>query len=261
VEPPLNLGLVRADEAWLGDGLCDQPRGSPVALGIVLNGQLIVDRAAKLADLVDDAHIRITRNDADVACGNIVVGAPTAFSDGRGSAARFRILLRVKGTASGQTELVPYYEMTSAQRVSAVNFLSLQTPKVNGSAIGFGTTGEALVFDLTLPPADPLNPFKHKYNPDHDNLDRKFQKYAETVPLYMYESYLVNRQVTLVLTMLPPGGDKTSTASVDWGGAVWGGDYREVVEGLHKNTITARGYFVIRRVLTAEQLTTQSYDK
>jgi hypothetical protein len=261
VEPPLNLGLVRADEAWLGYGLCDQPRGTPVSLGIVRNGQLNVDYAAKLADLVDDAHIRITRNGADVACGNLVVGAPTVFSDGRGSAARFRILLRVKGTASGQTELVPYYEMTSAQRVSAVNFLSLQTPKVNGSAIGFGTTGEALVFDLTLPPADPLNPFKHKYNPDHDNLDRKFQEYAETVPLYMYESYLVNRQVTLVLTMLPPGGDKTSTASVDWGGAVWGGDYREVVEGLHKNTITARGYFVIRRVLTAEQLTTQSYDK
>ncbi len=28
VEPPLNLGLVRADEAWLGYGLCDQPRGT-----------------------------------------------------------------------------------------------------------------------------------------------------------------------------------------------------------------------------------------
>ena len=261
VEPSLNFGLVRADEAWLGYGLCDQPRGSPVALGIVLNGQLIVDHVAKLADLVDDAHIRITRNDADVACGNIVVGAPTAFSDGRGSAARFRILLRVKGTASGQTELVPYYEISEKQRVSAVNFLSLQAPKVNISGAGFGTTGEALEFDLALPPDDPLNPFKHKYNPDHDNLDRKFQEYAETVPLYQYESYGVNRLVTLVLTELPPGGDETDAASVDWGGAVWGGDYREVVEGLHKNTITARGYFVIRRVLTAEQLTPQTYDK
>ena len=261
VEPSLNFGLVRADEAWLGYGLCDQPRGSPVALGIILNGQLIVDHVAKLADLVDDAHIRITRNDADVACGNIVVGAPTAFSDGRGSAARFRILLRVKGTASGQTELVPYYEISEKQRVSAVNFLSLQAPKVNISGAGFGTTGEALEFDLALPPDDPLNPFKHKYNPDHDNLDRKFQEYAETVPLYQYESYGVNRLVTLVLTELPPGGDETDAASVDWGGAVWGGDYREVVEGLHKNTITARGYFVIRRVLTAEQLTPQTYDK
>jgi hypothetical protein len=261
VEPPLNLGLVRADEAWLGYGLCDQPRGDPVALGIVLNGHLTADHAAKLADLVDDAHIRITRNDADVACGNIVVGAPTAFSDGRGSAARFRILLRVKGTASGQTELVPYYEMNEQQRVSAVNFLSLQAPKANISAAGFGTTGEALEFDLALQPDDPLNPFKHKYNPDHDNLDRKFQEYAETVPLYLYESYSVNRKVTLVLTELPPGGNETDAASVDWGGAVWGGDYREVVEGLHKNTITARGYFVIRRVLTAEQLTPQGYDK
>jgi hypothetical protein len=261
VEPPLNFGLVRADEAWLGYGLCDQPRGDPVALGIALNGQLSVDYAAKLADLVNNAHLRITRNGADVACGNLVVGAPTAFSDGRGSAARFRILLRVKGTASGQTALVPYYEMSDQQRVSAVNFLSLQAPKVNISAAGFGKTGDALQFDLTLSANDPLNPFKHKYNPDHDNLDRKFQEYAETVPLYMYESYLVNRQVTLILTELPPGGDETNAASVDWGGAVWGGDYREVVEGLHKNTITARGYFVIRRVLTGEQLKPQDYDK
>ncbi len=232
-----------------------------MALGTVLNGQLIVDHVAKLADLVDDAHIRITRNGADVACGNLAVGVPTAFSDGRGSAARFRIILRVKGTASGQIELVPYYEIGEQERVSAVNFLTLQAPKVNSSAAGFGTTGEALQFDLTVQPNDPLNPFKHKYNPDHDNLDRAFEKYNEIVPLYLYESYLVNRQVTLILTELPPGGNETDAASVDWGGAVWGGDYREVVEGLHKNTITARGYFVIRRVLTAEQLTPQGYDK
>ena len=66
------------------------------------------------------------------------------------------------------------------------------------------------------------------------------------MPLYLYESYLVNRQVTLILTELPPGGNETDTASVDWGGAVWGGDYREVVEGLHKNTI-ATATLVIRQ--------------
>ena len=41
---------------------------------------------------------------------------------------------------------------------------------------------------------------------------------------------------------------------------MWGGDYREVVEGLHQNIITARGYFVIRRMLTVDQLVAQDYD-
>jgi hypothetical protein len=48
---------------------------------------------------------------------------------------------------------------------------------------------------------------------------------------------------------------------MDWGGAVWGGEYREVVDNLNKNAITARGYFVIRHVLTADQLVKQEYDK
>ena len=79
---------------------------------------------------------------------------PTAFSDGRGSAARFRIISASRG-ASGQIELVPYYEIGEQEQVSAVNFLTLQAPKVNSSAAGFGTTGEALQFDLTVQPRRP----------------------------------------------------------------------------------------------------------
>jgi hypothetical protein len=261
LEPPLNFGFVRADTAVLRGGTCENPGSDLAQLGTVKNGQLITSYAGTLASLVDEANIFIERDGSQVVCGNIVIGAPTSFKDGRGSEARFRILLRVRGTEKGQTELVPYYAMSENERVSAVNFLSLQAPKVNISDAGFGTIGGALEFDLALPPGDPLNPFKHKYNPDHDNLDRKFQEYGETVPLYQYESYAVNRRVTLVLTDLPPGGDETSAAGLDWGGATWGGEYREVIEGLHQNTITAHGYFVIRRVLTAEQLTPQTYDK
>ena len=78
-----------------------------------------------------DSHIAIERNGAAVACGNIVVGAPTAFDDGRGSPARFRLMLRVSED-DGQTvllpELLPYYAIDDKQRMSAVNFLSLQDP-------------------------------------------------------------------------------------------------------------------------------------
>lgn len=257
VEPPLNFGFVRADRAVLRAGLCDAPREDLAELGTVRNGQLLTNYTGALAGLIGDANIYIERLGAGVACGNIEVGAPTRFDDGRGSEARFRVLLRV--STAGQTELLPYYVVDENQRISAVNFLSLQEPKIIAGP--FGAIGSALVFDLALPADDPLNPFKHKYNPDHDNLDRAFQQYADEVPTHLYESYNVGRKVTLTLTALPPGGDETSAAALDWGGAVWGGDYREVVEGLHKNTITARGYFVIRRVLSFDQLVDQDYDK
>ena len=29
---------------------------------------------------------------------------------------------------------------------------------------------------------------------------------------------------------------KQAAQTLDWGGVTWGGDYREVVEGLHKNS-------------------------
>ncbi len=260
VEPPLNFGFVRADEAVLRAGLCDDPREELYTLGTVTNGRLVATYAATLASLVGDANIYIERDDVGVACGNIVKSAPTAFANGQGSDARFRILLRV--SQSGQTAqiaLVPYYVMSEDRRVSAVNFLSMQEPITN--EITFGTTVAALEFDLSLPANDPLNPFKHKYNPDHDNLDRKYQGYEETVPLYLYESYLVNRRVILALTELPPGGDAATAAAVDWGGTTWGGTYREVIDGLHQNTLTARGYFIIQRVLSADQLVTQDYEK
>jgi len=261
VEPPLNFGFVRADEAVLRAGLCATPREDLVTLGVVENGRLVTTYAATLASLVGDANILIRRGEMAVACGDIVASAPTAFANGQGSEARFRILLRV--SQGGQTELLPYYEMSEDRRVSAVNFLSLQEPAIQAGPFGGrDETGQlrVLEYDLVLPADDPLNPFKHKYNPDHDNLDRKYQGYEETVPLYMYESYLVNRKVVLALTEQPPGGEATA-ATVDWGGATWGGTYREVIDGLHQNTITARGYFVIQRVLTAGQLVGQDYDK
>lgn len=257
VEPSLNFGYVRADRALLRAGLCDQPREQLFDLGFVKNGELTAEIASSLASLVGDSHIYVERNGAAVACGDIVVGAPTSFADGRGSQASFRVLLRV--SQSGQTALLPYYVFSDGRRTSSAAFLTLQQPiTITGP---FGVTGAGLEFDLTLPGDDPLNPFKHKYHPDHDNLDRKFEPYDEDVPPYLYESFGIERRVTLVLTALPHDGDAVAAAGQDWGGSTWGGDYREIVTGLHKNAITARGYFVIRRVLPWEQLEAQSYDQ
>jgi hypothetical protein len=252
IEPPLNFGYIRQDVAAVYEGSCDAPGAKLFDLGNVNNGHLATSVTGHtLSELEGVTNVRVTWNGATVACGNLVIGSPTQFADGRGSSARFRVILRVNKT-DGQTALLPYYAVSDNQRISTAVFLSLQKPiTITGP---FGVTGSGLEYDFTLPANDPLNPYKHKYNPDHDNLDAKFQGYQE-------EAFDVQRKVTFVLTELPYDGDAAAAASLDWGGAVWGGDYREVVANLHKNSITARGYFVIRHVLTADQLVKQAYDK
>ena len=57
------------------------------------------------------------------------------------------------------------------------------------------------VFDLeneltasyTIGYDDPLNPYKHKFHPDHDNLDRDFQDPRE-------EAYEISRSITMTFT-------------------------------------------------------------
>jgi hypothetical protein len=136
------------------------------------------------------------------------------------------------------------------------------------AASGSFTEADRLEFRITIEPEDPLNPFKHKYHPDHDNLDAKFNPIPMTgsdgIAPHLWEAPLVKRHIALALTDDPPGvpaGEvEALAAQVDWGGATWGGTYQEVIEGLHNHDITVKGYFVIRHVLAGE-LEVQPYDR
>ena len=59
-------------------------------------------------------------------------------------------------------------------------------------------------FSIDIPAQDPLNPFKHKYHPDHDNLDAKFEPFDPTqLSPYLWESFAVKRTIALELTNEP----------------------------------------------------------
>lgn len=264
VEPALNIGFVQEDEAGIYAGTCSAPRerlypAPEQPAWQVINGVMGAQVTSTLADLIGN-NIQVLRAGEVISCADIVIGTPTAFSDGRGSVAKFRIILRVDD--SGNAELLPYYAMSDKERVSAVTFVSLQEPETASPPESFGAENTAMVFDWKLLGNDPLNPFKHKYNPDHDNLNRKFEPIQDSKLL---EAYDVNRTITLTLRDLPEGmtgtpQDMEVARSMDWGGTVWGGEYREVLDGLHKNAITVRGYFTIRHMITGE-LREQDYDK
>lgn len=102
---------------------------------------------------------------------------------------------------------------------------------------------QTLSVTLTLPYDDPNNPFKHKYHPDHDNLNARFNGPA-------VEAYTVTRQVQLRITATPPAGP----AVPDYGFNELGGNYSEIITGLHKNAIHLSGTFRLRRAAYLAEL-------
>jgi hypothetical protein len=108
------------------------------------------------------------------------------------------------------------------------NFLNLS---------GSFAIGQSLAGTMTLPHDHPTNPFKHKFHPDHDNLNVRFDGPA-------IEAYSTTRQIKLDLTASPPGGPVVP----DFGYNEMGGAYAETITGIHKNAIHISGTFRLTRV-------------
>lgn len=271
VEPNLDFGYVPVYDASVWSGTCSARVTRLTNLGQVVNASLntqvvtaslnpqpgsntlLLGGGTTYVVYVEQAGANGAAGQG-VACGEIAVGAPTQ------SEFRYRVLLRV--AADGSTGLLPRYVVdppTNTLRISSAAF-SQQTPITASGR--FSDTSPSLGFNITIGSDDPRNPFKHKYAPDHDNLDAKFNPIdLGVVPPYLWESYQVTRRLTLELTQYPPNGSEADAQALDWGGTTWGGNYREVLSGLHQNDITVKGYFIIRQVLTADQLRPQTYDR
>lgn len=130
----------------------------------------------------------------------------------------------------------------TGRRISSPVFPLAQPLELSGGAFGAGT----LLGAFTLDYDHPLNPFKHLFHPDHNNLDERFeQKLPEGK-----ESFTVARTLSLEFTaddplgLNPPG----------WGATEVGGNYREAITGLHRSVIHISGTFRLVRVLGAPTL-------
>ncbi len=265
VQAPLNFGYAVAHTVRISSGTCAAP-GSEMAAYTAANGQLATDLADKaMVDLIGKANVSAERLGRVVACGDVAVGAPTKFENGQGSEFRFRLILRVQ---DGLPQLLPHYAYT--QTAGGLAFPRVTSPALSiGCALPGSSTfaaGKAMQFGIDVKPNDPLNPFLHKYHPDHDNLDAKFEPFDPSqISAYNWESFDVNRTITLELTDQPTFAGASAdlqklSDQVDWGGMNWGGNYTEVLENLHQNDITVKGYFVLRHMLAGDKLIAQDYD-
>jgi len=126
------------------------------------------------------------------------------------------------------------------RRISTVCF-GFDEPQSMDEAGEFGGEGGRLTCSVFMDYEDPLNPFKHRFHPDHNNLGEDYStSLAEGV-----ESYSVTRDLTLSFTAQDPSGVARSIAG--WGDNQVGGIYRETVLGVHKKPLYLLGTFRLHR--------------
>jgi hypothetical protein len=128
------------------------------------------------------------------------------------------------------------------RRLSSVAFGFNAPQLLSGGPFGSGTLTAGLVLDYN----HPLNPFKHLYHPDHNNLDERFE---QTLPEGR-ESFTVTRNAVLEFT----GVDPLGLNPPGWGATELGGNYRESIAGLHRSTLQIAGTFRLTRIATAPAL-------
>ena len=127
-------------------------------------------------------------------------------------------------------------------RISSAAFGFGQPQLLNGGPFGLGT----LSGQVTLGHDDPLNPFRHVYHPDHDNLDARFE---QALPEGR-ESFTVIRQISMDFT----GTDPLGLNPPGWGESEMGGVYRETLTGLHRSSIQISGTFRLVKVAAVPEL-------
>ncbi len=147
-----------------------------------------------------------------------------------------------------------------------------QGPGLRISSIGTDFEGSSIdctgTFSLTdvlgcsisIAENHPTNPFLHRYHPDHDNWDARYEKkYPDNKDQGApEESFAITRTITFTFEeKYPPGCEGTSCrqfAPPGWGYSKTGGTYKEVVKGLHKDDITVTGSFELDRVSVIDRL-------
>jgi hypothetical protein len=135
------------------------------------------------------------------------------------------------GTPGGQRFTAVGYDFPTT---SGANFLPL-----TGTFGGAGT----LSGTISLSSQFPTNPFRHKFHPDHDNLDDRFVGQRE-------EAFPVQRTISLQFASTAPAGENDP----DFGYRVQAGTYRETVTGLNKTPIRCQGTFRLTRVSDVAEL-------
>jgi hypothetical protein len=134
-----------------------------------------------------------------------------------------------------------------ARRFSTVAF-ALRTPQPCSGTGQFGDGGSVFSSQVVLPYNDPVNPFYHRFHPDHDNLNERFEV-NQPLPEGL-ESFTITRRISLNFTATDP----QALRQPGWGDSQVGGYYQEIITGLHSTNLITGGVFRLHRACSVPVL-------
>jgi hypothetical protein len=135
----------------------------------------------------------------------------------------------------------------TGNRVSSAAF-GFSHPILLTRSANFGETNGNFSGLVPLGFDDAVNPFKHRYHPDHNNLNDRYDAVEPEAPE-------VSRQILLQFT----AADPANATLAGWGDNQLGGTYNETITGLHKFPIVTRGTFRIIRASSVPVLNDASF--
>lgn len=124
------------------------------------------------------------------------------------------------------------------RRISSASF-GFDQPILMTDVSGDGTAYSGVVF---MGYDDPLNPYKHRYHPDHDNRSEQFDQTLAAGA----ESYDITRELTFRVSSTDP----QDLPIAGYGDTRIAGIYEEQISGIHRNTIKVRGTFRIENIVS-----------
>jgi hypothetical protein len=130
-------------------------------------------------------------------------------------------------------------------------------PMANDLGLAFGTNGSQFTCRTSLGYDDGLNPFVHRFHPDHNNLTDRMTAYQPATNsaglLYTPESWTILRTVQLAFTASASGYPGAGDTQVE-------GVYREWIQGLNSSPLQVQGSFQLNRASYLSTLITKPGD-
>jgi hypothetical protein len=113
------------------------------------------------------------------------------------------------------------------------------------TGFGFGTAGNVFSCNILNTSTNSLNPFRHAFHPDHNNLDEQQQPLSTDEEVFAF---------TRGLTLTFSATDPNNLPLAGFGDDQLGGIYEELISGLHRTPVKVRGTFRITRVAKVNEL-------
>ncbi len=136
-----------------------------------------------------------------------------------------------------------------SRRISSSGFDFTDEDSGHPGTMTMTQNGDALSCELSLPGDHPGNPFLHRYHPDHDNLNTRYEAFDDGV---RSEVPAIKRSITMTFKTLWGGAPNAKPPG--WGESILEGLYSEVIYGLHTKPITITGEFILQHVSGVEVL-------